>query len=98
MNDEPIEIEPYSGPELVYGMWREAGYVVVGAEWAAKAADEIEAIVGAKTWGQAKAASDAATHIDGPLDDDLGDLDFAADDPVVHDEILAGWTATGFRW
>lgn len=90
MNGERLAVEPYDGPALVYGMWRGAGYVVLGAEWAAKAAEEIEAIIGAKTWGQAKVASDAATHVSGPLDDDLEDRDLAPDDPVIQDDI-PGW-------
>lgn len=83
-------MKPYRGPALVYGMWREVGYVIVGAAWAAKAANEIDAIVSAKTWQQAKHASDAATHVHGPLADDLEDLDLAPDDPLALDEI-PGW-------
>lgn len=89
--EEPLKVDSYTGPALVYGLWSENGFVVVGAAWAANAADEIEAIVEARSWGQAKAASDAATHVYGPLGDDLEDLDLAPDDPVAVDEI-PGWT------
>lgn len=90
MTEEPLKVEPYTGPALVYGLWRENGFVVVGAAWAAKAADEIEAIVEARTWNQAKEASDSARHVYGPISDDLEDFGFAPDDPVVVDEI-PGW-------
>ncbi len=90
MTEESLQVEPYTGPALVYGLWRENGIVVVGASWAAKAANEIEAIVEATSWGQAKAASDAATNVYGPLGDELENLDLAPDDPVDVDEI-PGW-------
>lgn len=90
MTGEPLQFEPYTGPALIYGLWRENGFVVVGAAWAAAAADEIEAIVEAQTWSQAKAASDSASHIYGPIGDDLEDLDLAPNGPVVVDQI-PGW-------
>lgn len=90
MTGELLQVEPYTGPALVYGLWHESGFVVVGAAWAAAAADEIEAIISAKSWALAKAASDAATHVYGPLAEELEHLDLAPEDPVDTDEI-PGW-------
>lgn len=93
MSDEPIKIKRYEGPALVYGMWREAGYVVVGAEWAPKAAEQIDSVLAARTWEDFVAASVAVTTTWQPVSE--GDKEefldeHPASDPVNNDEI-PGW-------
>jgi hypothetical protein len=94
MNDHAqTDVEPYEGPDLVYGMWRGIGFVVLGAEWAAKAASEIDSLLAASTWAEFVEASRGITAIGKPVDE--GDEEEFFDDhprsqPVVRDEI-PGW-------
>lgn len=93
MSNEPIKIKPYEGTPLVYGLWREAGFVVVGAEWAAKAAEEIGSALEARTWADFVAVSVAITATSRPVSEGEEEefLDeHPASDPVNTDEI-PGW-------
>jgi len=85
---EAVQVAPYDGPDLIYGLWRDEAFVVVGKEWARAAAKEIEAIYRARTWGEAVAASLAAVNIWGPLDEEYL-KDYAPDEAFNVAEIPA---------
>lgn len=71
MTDELGELPTYTGKPLIYGVWRESWMLgVVARDWALAAATELDAILGAETWAEAFAASNAATHVYGPVDDE----------------------------
>jgi hypothetical protein len=92
-DDAETDVESYQGPALVYGLWRGIGFVVVGAEWASKAAAEIDALLAARTWADFASASRAITAIGQPVaegDEEEFFEEHPRSEPVVRDEI-PGW-------
>lgn len=76
----------YDGPDLVYGMWRGQGFVVVGRDWAAAAAKELQAIFSARTWREAVDVVTSAVSTWTPIDEDFLD-DYEPDEEFDVGEV-----------